>query len=306
MRLRKKCLPRCAVARNSRMFNLKSKKLLSLAIIFLLLVFGLGYYLIVDNHYSGLRVYFLDVGQGDATLIRTPGKNNILIDGGPNSAVLSQLARRLPWTERKIDLVILTHPHSDHLEGLNQVLQRYEVGQILMTGVVSNTPVYEEWLNLIQTKKIPVKIVDQPQQIAVDEVVLDMLYPRTSLLHQEVKNLNNSSIVLRVKYQGVSILFMGDAETAVENELLAAHADLVALILKIGHHGSKNATGETFLQAVYPQVAIISVGADNSFGHPSLRTIKRLERERVEVLRTDQGTVLLTVDPAGKFSFDIL
>ncbi|MFH0840877.1 MAG: MBL fold metallo-hydrolase [bacterium] len=286
------------------MFRFSYKKLLPLVVIFLLLIFSAVYHW--QDNFSGLRIYFLNVGQGDASLIRTPGHNNILIDGGPNQTVLKELSKHLPWIDRTIDLMILTHPHSDHLEGLNQVIQRYNVGQILMTGVVHNTPTYEEWLKLIKIKQIPVKIIEYPQQIIVDDLVLDLLYPQESLLNQEVKSLNNSSIVLKLKYQGTDILFMGDAETEVENELLSSQIDLSAQILKVAHHGSKDATSKEFLEAVQPDFAIISVGADNQFNHPSLRTIMRIAETGTEILRTDQGTIRLSINQTGKSSFDIL
>jgi len=272
-------------------------------LLLLIIPIGLVVFLQISNQ-ENLQVHFFDVGQGDAILIETPGHNRILIDGGPDDSILQRLGEQLPWTSREIDLVVLTHPHDDHLFGLVQVLQRYQVKQIIMTDAVHNSPRYLEWLKLIQDQKIPVRIIGQRQIVMVDDLALDFLYPNQNFVDQDINNLNNTSIVLKLKYGQTSFLLMGDAEEEVEEALLLAKLDLSANILKVGHHGSDNATTEAFLQAVSPQEAIISVGADNSFNHPSQRIVRRLERQEVLILRTDQqGTITIESDGQSLSSF---
>ncbi len=247
---------------------------------------------------SELEVDFLDIGQGDSILIKTPYGQNVLIDGGPDYNVINRLAEEMPWWDRTIDLMILTHPHDDHVNGLNDVIRRYKVQKILYTGVVHNAPGYLTWLELIKNSKIPLVIIDRPQKITLGEdCYLDILYPRESLLGKEVANLNNSSIVAKLVYGQTKFLFMGDAEIEVEQELLENNTNLSAQVLKAGHHGSDTSSSEEFLAAVKPEKVVIQVGADNQFGHPSRRVIKRLERLGARVFRNDiDGTIRLYSD----------
>jgi len=250
-----------------------------------------------------LRISFLDVGQGDAALIKTPSGHNILIDGGPGSKILECLPKELSWYDRTIDLMILTHPHSDHVDGLIPVLKRYEVKQILSTGVVHSAPTYLAWLDIIREQNIPLTIVGREQTINLgDDCRLQLIYPLTNLSGREVSNLNNSSIVARLIYKDTSFLFMGDAEVEVEQELIQKGVYLGSNVLKAGHHGSDTSSSEEFLNLVKPEYAVISSGKDNDFGHPSRRVLKRLERIGVGILRTDElGTIRMRSD--GKTCF---
>ena len=240
-----------------------------------------------------LEIAFLDVGQGDACLIKTPFGQNILIDGGADYKVIEELEKELQWWDRAIDLMILTHPHDDHVAGLIFVLERYNVKKILYTGVVHSAPAYLEWLKIVKAKNIPLMIIDRPQKIIFgNDCFLNIIYPRQSLLGKSVSNLNNSSIIAELDCENKTVLFMGDAEIEVEEELIKT-GDLRSVeILKVGHHGSNTSSHQEFLEMVNPQKAIISSGKNNKFGHPSLRIIKRLERFGAEVLRTDtDGTI---------------
>ena len=242
-----------------------------------------------------LEIAFLDVGQGDACLIKTPFGQNILIDGGADYKVIEELEKELQWWDRAIDLMILTHPHDDHVAGLIFVLERYNVKKILYTGVVHSAPAYLEWLKIVKAKNVPLVIIDRPQKIIFgNDCFLDIIYPRQSLLGKSVSNLNNSSIVAELACVDKTVLFMGDAETEVEEELINTGNLNRVEILKVGHHGSNTSSHQEFLELVNPQKAIISAGIGNKFGHPSLRIIKRLERLGAEVLRTDlDGTIRL-------------
>lgn len=257
---------------------------------------------------SELRVFFLDVGQGDAELIITPKGKTILVDGGPGDNVLSKLGDILPIGQKKIDTVILTHPHADHLEGLIPVLKRYAVGEIYYSGAIHTTDEFLIWLKLIKEKNIPLRLVDKQLVVEYEKgIKLDFLYPNKDLSasslpnselqenkSQKSNNLNNISIVFKLVYGQTSFLFMGDAERPVEKELIGEcvgdrqSCSLQADVLKVGHHGSHSSTSEEFLKVVKPQIAVIEVGQDNDFGHPHLITLRRLERHNIKICRTDE------------------
>jgi len=238
---------------------------------------------------AGLEVDFFDVGQGDAILIKTPDHQKILIDGGPDNAVVNKLGRSLPFYSKEIDLVILTHPHADHLTGLVEVLRRYKVKKILSTGVLHTTPEYIAWLEEIEKQKVPMEIAKAGQVINFGEnSKIEIFNPIEYLAGKEISDLNNTSIVSKLTFGDTSFLFVGDAEKEVEEKLVSAEANLRADILKVAHHGSKNATSQEFLNRVKPTFAVILVGAENKFGHPTRLVINRLEKMGVRIFRTDE------------------
>ncbi|OGF26869.1 hypothetical protein A2303_02560 [Candidatus Falkowbacteria bacterium RIFOXYB2_FULL_47_14] len=264
-----------------------------------------GFWLFAAEAGVYLEVDFLDVGQGDSTLIKTPAGQNILLDGGPDNAVIKRLSENLPWWDRTIDLMILTHPHDDHVNGFNDILKRYDVKKIIYTGVMHDSPGYLNWLEFARDDKVPLLIIDRPQKVRLGgDCYIEFLYPRESVLGETVDNLNNSSIVFRLVYANTVFLFMGDAETEVEKELLDKDVDLSADILKTGHHGSDTSSSEEFLAAVSPETAVIQVGADNDFGHPSRRILKRLERIGTTVYRTDLHGTIRFLSDGGKIKKD--
>lgn len=273
-----------------------SKILFILGIIFVLSAFFLFW--IYWQPSKNLEVDFLNVGQGDAILIKAPSGQNILIDGGPDKSVIRELSRNLAWWDREIDLIILTHPHDDHVSGLIDVIKRYKVKQIISSGVIHNGPNYLAWMDLVRNKKIKLVIIDRPQTVNLGQGCdLEIIYPISSFLGKEVDNLNNSSLVAKLIYGESEFLFMGDAEKETEDKLLAEKIDMSANVLKVGHHGSDTGSGENFLNTVKPKIAIIEVGKDNGFGHPSLRVLKRLERLGVKIFRTDtDGTIKFISD----------
>jgi len=269
---------------------------LILSIIIILAGATLAYYLFLPAR--GLEVDFLDVGQGDAILIKTPAGQNILIDGGPDKTVLRRLAENLPWFDRQLDLVILTHPDDDHAAGLAAAAGRFKIKKFVYTALADESPGYLALLEEIKKQGISSVIIDRPQIISLDETArLEILSPTKSFAGQAPKNINDSSIVSRLVYGETAVLLTGDIETGAEEELLANDAPVAARAIKISHHGSDNGTGEAFLSVASPGIAIISVGADNTFGHPSRRVLKRLERAGAKIYRTDQdGTVKLFSD----------
>ncbi len=233
---------------------------------------------------------FFDVGQGDAALIVTPARQAILLDGGPDRAILNKLGRTLPWDKHDIDLMILSHPHADHLTGLLAVLQQYQVKQILMTGVIHTTPEYLEFLKIIKTKQISVTLAKTGQIIKLaGEVELEVVGPVESYQNRVVADLNAASLVVKLKYGTTQALFTGDQTRENELELLKTGANLSAQLLKVAHHGSRASSGLEFLRAVKPDYAVISAGAGNPFGHPAAETLQRLQELGAAVYRTDKA-----------------
>ncbi len=237
-----------------------------------------------------LKVIVHDIGQGDAIFIETPEKYQILIDGGPDNSILAKLGKDLPFYDRSLDLVILTHPHDDHVAGLIDVLKRYDVKQILYTGVSHTAPNYIEWLKIIRDKGIPFKIAQNGQIIKLSETAeLHILYPFEDLTGKKVENLNNTSILCRLIYDSTSFLFTGDAEKEEEQDLIDHNIYLKSDVLKVGHHGSNTSSIENFLKAVSPEIGVISAGKDNRFGHPSDKALERLENNGIKIYRTDKN-----------------
>ena len=251
------------------------------------------------------KIAFLDVGQGDSILIRTREGKNVLIDGGPDKTVLYKLDKYLPWYDRTIDAMILTHPHADHLIGLIETAKRYDVKRIISTGVVHTTPEYLEWLSLIKEKKIPAESFKKDDRLMFDNgISLTALWPEISLVGERVEDLNNSSLVFLLQTANDKILLMGDAGELIEKRIINDQSakNLISGIdaLKIGHHGSNSATGLEFLQIVRPKYAIISASIDNHFGHPHLDTLKRLHESGAKILRTDEdGDIVFTITKDG-------
>jgi competence protein ComEC len=217
----------------------------------------------------------------------------ILIDGGDGKNILDKLGEHLPFYDRKIELVIMTHPDKDHIGGLVEVLKYYEVEQILETGIECEKAICKEWDKLIKEKNIPVKYAQFGQRIKAGNIEMAVLYPFKNLKDEKVKDSNDASIVLRlILEQGLqpdnaTILLTGDAGFPVEKDLISQNINLEAKILKVSHHGSKYGTSNDFLKLVKPEKAIISVGK-NSYGHPAKELLNRLKNMSIEIFRTDQ------------------
>lgn len=243
-----------------------------------------------------VKVWFLDVGQGDSILIDFGDNKQALIDGGPSKAVLSQLGQYLPIGDKKIEYLILTHPDSDHVTGLNYVLDEYEVGKIYHTGIVHETNRYQEFRE---------KIKDQHSQIAKfgdvirpnDKASLKILFPLESYNQKEVSSPNNTSIVAQLKINNIDVLLTGDGEEEVWQKLADKNLLTEVEVLKVSHHGAKNGTTELLLDKTKPEVAIISAGANNRYGHPSQDVLDLLTIYGLEIYRTDElGTIKLISD----------
>ena len=249
-----------------------------------------------------LHVTFLDVGQGDAILIETPSGRQVLVDGGPDPRVaLRALGERMPFWDRSIDLVVLTHPQEDHLAGLVGVLERYRVGRVIEPGVENASATYAEWRRALADRTGETRVVEAAlgQEVVMgDGVSLAVLRPPSALPPWTPNLLNNSSVVLRVTYGEVSFLLTGDIEAASEEDLMAGDATLQATVLKVAHHGSDSSSTEGFVDAVAPALAVISVGADNRFGHPRAAVVERLRAATggQVLLTSERGSIEMTTD----------
>ncbi|MFC1913929.1 DNA internalization-related competence protein ComEC/Rec2 [Chloroflexota bacterium] len=247
-----------------------------------------------------LHVSFLDVGEGDAILIQK-GSQQILIDGGPSpQAINLELGKKMPFWDRTIELVILTHPHNDHLAGLVEVLQRFHVKQALYPDLTYESPLYSEWQKLIAEKQIRPSTTKSGQQIELGEgTTIKILNPQPTPFTNTRSDIDNNNIVLLLSSGEVSFLLTADIMQEAEWELIRSRADLTGTVLKVPHHGSDTSTTPEFLAVVNPRVAVISAGTDNRFGHPSPEVLARLEQApgAENIFRTDQqGTIEFVTD----------
>lgn len=242
-------------------------------------------------------LHIFDVGQGDALLIEAPGGNQILIDGGPDASVLAKLGKVMPFWDRSIDLVILTHPHADHVDGLLEILKRYRVGMILESGVNHSIAEYALWHAEIAARHIPHVVATRGQVIHLGGGArLDVLTPFESWVNASPQNVHDATVVTEIHFASSTALLMGDAEAPLEHKLVLGGLGPVD-VLKVGHHGSKTSTSEEFLNVARPRLAVISVGKKNRYGHPTRLILDRLLRYGVTIYRTDRdGDVTLTSD----------
>ncbi len=243
------------------------------------------------DHSDCLSVHFVDVGQGDCIYIQAPDGESMMIDAGENGNGDNVLSYLDTYGTRALDYVVSTHPHSDHIGSLDEVIRGCTVKNVIMPRLSeSNTPAtaaYRNLLSAVKASKAKVISAKPGKTVLLGSAVGTVLSPQ-----EQSDNLNNMSVVLRLDFGEVSFLFTGDAETPIEKDLLAgSYADrLHADVLKLGHHGSSTSSSAAFLRAVDPAYAIISCGAGNDYGHPHRETMQKLAKmEQVQVLRTDKS-----------------
>lgn len=269
------------------------------AIVPLLVIAMLVSYVAAAMPDAKLCVSFLDVGQGDAILIQK-GSTQILIDGGPSpSAIAQDLSGQMPFWDRSIDLAVLTHPHSDHLAGLLEVLRRYDIGQVLYPPSEGNSPLYDEWVRFIGEAGNKGTVARAGQQIDLgDGIIIEVLWPSENLIKGSESDIDNNSVVLLLKVGDITFLLTGDSMSEAEWELIHTRADIKGTVIKVAHHGSNTSSMAQFLAVVNPQLAVISVGK-NSYGLPKPEVLSRLAGWVGEgnIYRTDEnGTITFITD----------
>lgn len=273
----------------------KRKKIVIITLALMVLILAsLFYFKIFSAPYSN-SVTFFDVGQGDAALIKFDNGQKMLVDCGINRKILSKLGSALPFFDRTIDYLLVTHPDGDHYGGCPAVLERYQVKNIIVNGTQKfNDPYWLAWQKYRQLEQANTKIIAGRETLVIGSSKLEFLAPDESLgLDPSKAGGNNHSIVFSLKNNLGKFLFTGDMETPLEDALMAKYCStssrcsaLKADYLKVGHHGSDSSSGVDFLQVVDPKKTIISVGP-NKYGHPSLRTLRKLGRVGALIWRTD-------------------
>jgi beta-lactamase superfamily II metal-dependent hydrolase len=254
---------------------------------------------------QNLTIAFVDVGQGDSILVILPNTKTLLIDGGEREGSGKVLASLREHGLSHIDVVVATHPHADHIGGLIDVIKNVDVGQVLDSGQVHTTQTFEDFLDAIETKQIPLNSVREGDSINLDPTVkIDVLNPLANMLEDAYNEaeFNDNSIVLKLTYGEFSALLTGDMEERNEARLVLENATtLDADVLKAGHHGSRTSSSSPFLNAVTPEVVIISLGAGNIYGHPHQEALDRISAAGTEHLfRTDvDGTITLTANASS-------
>lgn len=238
---------------------------------------------------KNLRVSFFDVGQGDSALIQTPDGQIILIDGGPDNLTLRRLGEKLPFYQREIDLIIISHYHHDHITGLIEIMRRYRVKKIIYGPEIKDSYLFNILSLIAQENNSEFISVFKQAQIRLDEDCFIWFFNPLSL---KIKPAENNSLITKLDCYQQKFLFSGDNESAVELALLTAGLNLQADIFKSSHHGSKTSNTLGFLKMINPSKIIISVGADNRFEHPSTEVLKNVNWLGIKVFRTDlMGTI---------------
>jgi len=282
-------------------------------IFFALFIFtGLLAGVIVSFPDGKLHLTFCDVGQGDGTYIRTPDNLDMLIDGGPDDKILSCLGRHMPFYDRTIDMVVLTHPQKDHMKGILSVIDRYTIKHFVIGIEGSDSQEYQQLISKLNSKKIPLKNLFAGDKFRMGELQVGVFWPDKSWVfdHLSVEadrlkkdqigsagqavlglstedDLNQFSFYLKLGYRNFSALMTGDGDSTIQNQIMDVSGIQNVQVLKIPHHGSKTALSSGFLDRLKPALAVISVGK-NSFGHPTNEILKQLSDRKIEVKRTDR------------------
>lgn len=272
------------------MVNPRNKKVIIFFLVFLTLANVLAWLAVLKlDKMAPLEVDFFDVGQGDSIFIQTKAGHQVLIDGGPSSVILEKLGKEMPFWDRTIDLVILSHPEKDHMLGLIEVLKRYRVENILWTGVKRDTPEYKEWALGIRDEGANVVVASAGQKIEIGEAEFLILYPLEDCFGKFLEDSNDTSMLVKLIFEKNVFLFTGDISQDAENKITDALIDIDSDVLKISHHGSKYSSAEEFIKKASPEIAVIESGKDNQYGHPAQEVLERLAKYGIKILRTDQN-----------------
>jgi len=274
-------------------------KRVKIVLIGFVLVIGLLWAAILRQPDEQLHLVFCDVGEGDAILIYR-GSIQILIDGGPNQAVLTCLSRHLPFWDREIEMMVATHPDADHITGLIDVIERYNVKQFVLNSVGKNSAVYQAFKEAVLAEKTPVYFPEEGDEISLESIKLAVLWPLSqekvlgaTTIEGEV---NETSVAFHLSYGAFDALLPGDISSQVESRLALEDVE----VLKVAHHGSKYSTSELLLKESLPELAVISVGK-NSFGHPTKEVLEKLKKLGIEIMRTDEKGEIEIVSDGEKW-----
>ena len=277
----------------------KNKKILSLFLILAICITSIVGCEQVDNFDkkniaigNEMIVHYIDVGQGDSILISVNNKN-LLIDAGPGSGEDKVVNYLNENNIKKLDYIIATHPHEDHIGGMDKVIENFEVGEFYSPKVATNTKTFKNMIGELNKKHLKINILTEGmgEEFNLGEGTEVEIY---TPMNNSYDDLNNYSPIMKVSYENTSFLFTGDAEAKAELEAISNSANLKADVLKVGHHGSSSSTTDEFLKRVDPQVGVISVGADNKYNHPTKKTINKLNDKNIKIYRTDiDGTVTI-------------
>ncbi|WP_252224508.1 MULTISPECIES: ComEC/Rec2 family competence protein [unclassified Clostridium] len=288
-----------------------TKKLLSLSLALLLSTFTLGCKQAnaidstnatttktQETSLGEMKIHYIDVGQGDSELIQVDGKN-ILIDAGNNDSMAYNYLKKLGI--KKLDYVMATHPHSDHIGGMTQIINEFDIGEFYAPKVNHTTKTFENMIKALQSKGIKLTAPTPGDTLNVGNATLQFLAPNST----KYEDMNNYSIACKLKYGNTSYVFMGDAEALSEGEILAKQLDISADVLKLGHHGSHSSTSQAFLEKVNPRYAIVSCGKGNDYGHPHQETIDKLNKKGIEILRTDVSGTIISTSDGNNINFNV-
>lgn len=278
----------------------KIKTILILLLILLLSIssFGCDVNNNIVNNIDRLKIHYIDVGQADSELIQIDDKN-ILIDAGNNDNMTYDYLKTLGIA--KLDYIIATHPHADHIGNMATIIKNFQVDNFYAPKASTTTKTFENMVNALKNKNLKMTVPKVGDSLTIGDAKLTFLAPNSD----KYEDLNNYSIVCKLKYGNTSFLFTGDAEDVSEGEILQKQLDIQADVLKVGHHGSHSSTTQEFLDKVNPTYAIISCGKDNDYGHPHKETLDKLNKKGAKVFRTDvSGTIIATSD-GSKISFNV-
>jgi competence protein ComEC len=238
------------------------------------------------NTPSNLAIYVLNVGQAEAIVIKTPNNEYGLIDTGKDSDILYELPEIMPFLKRDFEFVIITHSDSDHMEALTEIIKRYEIQNLFINKSPQTDPLYQEVISLIQKHNIDTFSLNNSNDFVLDDITFNVIWPNEDLFNG-ITDTNANSIGLEISYKNFTLFTAGDLPTNYELESIRNLTNHKVDILKVGHHGSETSTSATFLNEINPLVSLISVGANNSYGHPQKSIINNLKERSIDIYRTD-------------------
>ena len=250
---------------------------------------------------QNMMVHFIDVGQGDSILIQLPNQQNMLIDAGDNHTGQLVVDYLKEQGVSMIDYLIATHPHADHIGGMDNVIDQFEIGVIYMPRVAHTTKTYMELLEAIDEKNLRIRTAKAGVTITIDDVTVEILAPDSQL---ESDNLNDYSVVLKLIYGKTKFLLQGDAEKKSEEFILESGMDIKADVIKLGHHGSSTSSTPKYIEAVDPDYAIVMAGEGNKYGHPHKEVVALMNEKGITLYRTDRNGTIVVISDGNKVSFN--